>query len=74
MIVPGKRSVDLPLDLMPSTMTKLETPKCADQYFSDFDKNKEESCFKVGKVWVVYGTPDFMPRFYAVIRKIISCV
>ncbi|XP_055818231.1 uncharacterized protein LOC129887240 [Solanum dulcamara] len=70
--VPEKGSVDLPSDVGPSTMTEPETFDCADPDFSDFDKDKEESCFKVGQVWAVYDTLDAMPRFYAVIRKILS--
>ncbi|XP_049347740.1 uncharacterized protein LOC125812270 [Solanum verrucosum] len=70
--VPLKRSVDLPSDVGPSTMTEPKTFECADPDFSDFDKDKEESCFKVGQVWAVYDTLDAMPRFYAIIRKILS--
>ncbi|XP_060197865.1 uncharacterized protein LOC132626865 [Lycium barbarum] len=65
-------TLDLPSDLGPSTMTEPETYECADPDFSDFDKGREESCFKVGQVWAVYDTLDAMPRFYAVIRKIFS--
>ncbi|XP_049347763.1 uncharacterized protein LOC125812296 [Solanum verrucosum] len=70
--VPLKGSVDLPSDVGPSTVTEPKTFECADPDFSDFDKDKEESCFKVGQVWAVYDTLDAMPRFYAVIRKILS--
>uniref|UniRef100_M1C3B6 DNAJ heat shock N-terminal domain-containing protein n=1 Tax=Solanum tuberosum TaxID=4113 RepID=M1C3B6_SOLTU len=70
--VPLKGSVDLPSDVGPSTMTEPKTFECADPDFSDFDKDKEESCFKVGQVWAVYDTLDAMPRFYAIIRKILS--
>ncbi|WMV10239.1 hypothetical protein MTR67_003624 [Solanum verrucosum] len=60
------------VDVGPSTMTEPKTFECADPDFSDFDKDKEESCFKVGQVWAVYDTLDAMPRFYAIIRKILS--
>ncbi|KAK6803542.1 hypothetical protein RDI58_001326 [Solanum bulbocastanum] len=70
--VPLKESVNLPSDVGPSTMTEPKTFECAYPDFSDFDKDKEESCFKVGQVWVVYDTLDAMPRCYAVIRKILS--
>ncbi|WMV10241.1 hypothetical protein MTR67_003626 [Solanum verrucosum] len=60
------------VDVGPSTVTEPKTFECADPDFSDFDKDKEESCFKVGQVWAVYDTLDAMPRFYAVIRKILS--
>uniref|UniRef100_M1C1U8 Heat shock protein DnaJ n=1 Tax=Solanum tuberosum TaxID=4113 RepID=M1C1U8_SOLTU len=38
--------------------------------FSDFDKHKTENCFAVDQIWAVYDTLDFMPRFYAHIRKV----
>lgn len=43
-----------------------------DPEFCDFDKLREEQCFKVGQVWAAYDTVDAMPRFYAKIRKIFS--
>ncbi|KAL2922831.1 DnaJ-like protein subfamily B member 12 [Bienertia sinuspersici] len=43
-----------------------------DPEFFDFDKQREEQCFKVGQVWAAYDTADAMPRFYAKIRKIQS--
>ncbi|PHU29861.1 hypothetical protein BC332_01954 [Capsicum chinense] len=68
----SEQNLDLPSDVGPSTMTEPETFECADPDFSDFDKDREESCFKIGQVWAVYDTLDAMPRFYAVIRKILS--
>ncbi|KAK4379966.1 hypothetical protein RND71_001828 [Anisodus tanguticus] len=66
------RTVNRPSDPGPSIMTEPETYECADPDFTDFDKDKEESCFKVGQVWAVYDILDAMPRYYAVIRKIFS--
>ncbi|MCD7453889.1 hypothetical protein HAX54_022595 [Datura stramonium] len=43
-----------------------------DTEFSDFDKHKAENCFAVDQIWAVYDTLDFMPRFYAHIRKVFS--
>uniref|UniRef100_A0A7C9E752 J domain-containing protein n=1 Tax=Opuntia streptacantha TaxID=393608 RepID=A0A7C9E752_OPUST len=43
-----------------------------DPEFCDFDKDREENCFKVGQVWAAYDTVDAMPRFYARIRKVFS--
>ncbi|KAG5628146.1 hypothetical protein H5410_013364 [Solanum commersonii] len=37
-----------------------------------FDKDKGKPCFKVGQVWAAYDTLDVMPRFYAIIRNILS--
>ncbi|XP_061374350.1 uncharacterized protein LOC133316595 [Gastrolobium bilobum] len=43
-----------------------------DADFSDFDKDKKEECFVAGQIWAVYDTTDGMPRFYALIRKVLS--
>ncbi|WMV09438.1 hypothetical protein MTR67_002823 [Solanum verrucosum] len=54
------------------TMTESKSFEYPDPDFSNFDKDKDESCFKVGQVWVVYDTLDGMPRFYGIIREILS--
>ncbi|KAK7387850.1 hypothetical protein VNO78_22646 [Psophocarpus tetragonolobus] len=43
-----------------------------DAEFTDFDKDKKKECFAAGQVWAVYDTTDGMPRFYALIRKVLS--
>uniref|UniRef100_A0A1J3IZ92 Chaperone protein DnaJ n=1 Tax=Noccaea caerulescens TaxID=107243 RepID=A0A1J3IZ92_NOCCA len=43
---------------------------CDDPEFSDFDKQREESCFKVGQIWALYDEGEGMPRFYALIKKV----
>ncbi|RDX68123.1 hypothetical protein CR513_52917, partial [Mucuna pruriens] len=43
-----------------------------DAEFSDFDKDKKKECFATGQIWAVYDTTDGMPRFYALIRKVLS--
>ncbi|KAK4737446.1 hypothetical protein R3W88_001143 [Solanum pinnatisectum] len=53
-------------------MTESKSFEYPDLDFNDFDKDKNESCFKVGQVWVVYDTLDGMPRFYGIIREILS--
>ncbi|XP_004229298.1 uncharacterized protein [Solanum lycopersicum] len=70
--LPLKGSVDCPSDVGASAMAEPKIYQCADPDFSDFDKDKEESCFKVGQVWAIYDSLDAMPRFYAVISKIVS--
>ncbi|KZV14939.1 hypothetical protein F511_36226 [Dorcoceras hygrometricum] len=40
--------------------------------FSDFEKERMKNCFKNGQVWASYDTLDAMPRFYALVNKIIS--
>ncbi|KAK7303172.1 hypothetical protein RJT34_14074 [Clitoria ternatea] len=43
-----------------------------DPEFSDFDKDKKEDSFAAGQIWAIYDTVDGMPRFYALIRKVLS--
>ncbi|MED6156944.1 hypothetical protein PIB30_018866 [Stylosanthes scabra] len=43
-----------------------------DPEFSDFDKDKKEESFKPGQIWAVYDMTDGMPRFYALIKKVMS--
>jgi len=43
-----------------------------DAEFSDFDKDKRKQCFAAGQIWAVYDTAEGMPRFYALIRKVMS--
>ncbi|XP_025884719.1 uncharacterized protein [Solanum lycopersicum] len=54
------------------TVTESKSLEYPDPDFSNFYKDKDESCFKVGQVWAVYDTFDGMPRFYGVIRDILS--
>ncbi|KAL2960089.1 hypothetical protein AAZX31_17G021600 [Glycine max] len=43
-----------------------------DAEFSDFDKGKNKECFTAGQIWAIYDTSEGMPRFYALIRKVLS--
>ncbi|XP_054807848.1 uncharacterized protein LOC129310047 [Prosopis cineraria] len=43
-----------------------------DAEFSDFEKDKKEDSFVNGQIWAVYDTVDGMPRFYALIKKVLS--
>ncbi|XP_028759853.1 uncharacterized protein LOC114718644 [Neltuma alba] len=43
-----------------------------DAEFSDFEKDKKEGSFANGQIWAIYDTIDGMPRFYALIRKVLS--
>ncbi|CAJ1976187.1 unnamed protein product [Sphenostylis stenocarpa] len=45
---------------------------CFDADFNDFEKDKEEDCFAVKQMWAVYDNFDSMPRFYAIVKKVIS--
>ncbi|CAN0896547.1 DnaJ homolog subfamily B member 14 [Linum grandiflorum] len=46
--------------------------QCPDAEFTDFEKDKNENCFKVNQVWALYDEKDSMPRFYARVKKILS--
>ncbi|KAL0410466.1 UNVERIFIED_CONTAM: hypothetical protein Slati_3636300 [Sesamum latifolium] len=45
---------------------------CPDPEFSDFEKERDESCFSVNQFWACYDTLDGMPRFYAKVKKVCS--
>jgi curved DNA-binding protein CbpA len=49
-----------------------ETLEIPDPDFSNFENDKEESCFAVNQVWAIYDTTDGMPRFYARVKKVLS--
>ncbi|KAI8540462.1 hypothetical protein RHMOL_Rhmol09G0265600 [Rhododendron molle] len=43
-----------------------------DPDFHDFDSDRTESAFDDNQVWSAYDSDDGMPRFYALIHKVIS--
>ncbi|CAH9059093.1 unnamed protein product [Cuscuta epithymum] len=43
-----------------------------DPDFHNFDLDRTESCFKEKEVWAAYDDDDGMPRFYAMIHKVMS--
>uniref|UniRef100_A0A5B7AMK9 J domain-containing protein n=1 Tax=Davidia involucrata TaxID=16924 RepID=A0A5B7AMK9_DAVIN len=43
-----------------------------DPDFHDFDKDRIERCFGENQVWTAYDDDDGMPRYYAMIYKVIS--
>ncbi|KAF3795467.1 DnaJ-like protein subfamily B member 12 [Nymphaea thermarum] len=43
-----------------------------DPDFYDFDKDRSEKSFEPNQVWAAYDDDDGMPRFYALIQKVIS--
>ncbi|KAL1808766.1 hypothetical protein ACET3Z_025756 [Daucus carota] len=53
------------------TETEPEVYEYPDPDFSDFDKEREEKCFAAGQIWAIYDTQDAMPRFYALIKKVL---
>ncbi|CAA2961169.1 Hypothetical predicted protein, partial [Olea europaea subsp. europaea] len=55
-----------------NTAIEPETYVYPDPEFSDFDKCKKEECFSVGQIWAVYDELDGMPRYYALIKKVLT--
>ncbi|KAL3653610.1 hypothetical protein CASFOL_003291 [Castilleja foliolosa] len=49
-----------------------ESMSVPDSDFHDFDKDRSESSFGDNEVWAAYDDDDGMPRFYALISKVIS--
>lgn len=49
-----------------------ETMNVPDPDFHNFDQDRSESCFEDNEVWASYDADDGMPRFYALINKVIS--
>lgn len=47
-------------------------PVVPDPDFHDFDRERSEKCFEEGQVWAAYDDHDGMPRYYAMIQKVIS--
>ncbi|KAI4317664.1 hypothetical protein L6164_025515 [Bauhinia variegata] len=43
-----------------------------DSEFNDFERDKREECFAAGQTWAIYDITEGMPRFYAVIKKVLS--
>jgi len=43
-----------------------------DPDFHDFDKYRMEKSFKGDEIWATYDDEDGMPRFYALVQKVIS--
>lgn len=43
-----------------------------DSDFHNFDSDRLESCFGPNQVWAAYDDSDGMPRYYAVILKVVS--
>lgn len=42
-----------------------------DPDFHDFDRDRSERCFGENQVWAAYDDDDGMPRYYAIIHKVI---
>ncbi|GER56357.1 DnaJ protein-like protein [Striga asiatica] len=51
---------------------KLKNLEYSDSELNDFEKGRAKRNFNPGQIWAVYDTLDAMPRFYALINKVIS--
>ncbi|CAJ1941116.1 unnamed protein product [Sphenostylis stenocarpa] len=74
--VGGSKQVDETSGHSPDSTSKVSNQPNVyvfpDAEFSDFDKDKKKECFAAGQIWAVYDTAEGMPRFYALIRKVLS--
>lgn len=52
--------------------TKYASINVPDPDFHDFDHDRQEASFEANQVWAAYDDDDGMPRFYALIHKVIS--
>ncbi|OIV98210.1 hypothetical protein TanjilG_00082 [Lupinus angustifolius] len=55
-----------------SEVTEFLTMSVADPDFHDFDGDRIENAFGKNEIWAVYDDDDGMPRFYALINRVIS--
>ncbi|GAB4858424.1 hypothetical protein Ancab_009897 [Ancistrocladus abbreviatus] len=55
-----------------NAVVELASMKVPDSDFHDFDFDRTELSFGDNEVWAAYDTDDGMPRFYALIHKVIS--
>ncbi|XP_027919194.1 uncharacterized protein LOC114177826 [Vigna unguiculata] len=75
-VVGGAKQVDETSEHPPGSTSKVSNQPNVyafpDAEFSDFEKDKRKECFAAGQIWAVYDTAEGMPRFYALIRKVLS--
>ncbi|GFZ11931.1 hypothetical protein Acr_23g0003160 [Actinidia rufa] len=66
-VQPGKSKVD-----SSEKALEIKSMSVPDPEFYNFDKDRIEKCFGENQVWAVYDNEDGMPRYYALIRRVIS--
>ncbi|BAT77185.1 hypothetical protein LR48_Vigan01g311700 [Vigna angularis] len=75
-VVGGAKQLDETSEHSPNSTSKVSNQPNVyaflDAEFSDFDKDKRKECFAAGQIWAVYDSAEGMPRFYALIRKVLS--
>ncbi|KAL2226974.1 UNVERIFIED_CONTAM: DnaJ subfamily B member 14 [Sesamum indicum] len=69
---PGKGQVSHSADNASEGDAKAASMTVPDPDFHDFDQDRTESSFGDNEVWAAYDDDDGMPRFYALISKVIS--
>lgn len=55
-----------------SKAAEVQSMSVPDSDFHDFDNDRIESSFAENEVWAAYDNDDGMPRYYAMIRKVMS--
>lgn len=64
-----KKSVDRTADEQERQESAMSVP---DPDFHDFDLDRTENSFEDNQVWAAYDDDDGMPRFYALVHKVLS--
>ncbi|CAN4121263.1 unnamed protein product [Withania somnifera] len=65
----SSKTFDSYLDNEPAGCLSIHVP---DSDFHNFDSDRMECCFGPNQVWAAYDDSDGMPRYYAVILKVVS--
>lgn len=71
---PDMVEIESDSDLDSSSDKSSDGPKldCPDPDFSNFDDLRDGSQFRVNQLWALYDSHDSMPRYYAMVRKVVS--
>ncbi|KAG9155473.1 hypothetical protein Leryth_009900 [Lithospermum erythrorhizon] len=69
---PVKNSCDIASDVVKEETHVVTPMSVPDPDFHDFDLDRSENSFRDNEVWAAYDNDDGMPRFYALINKVIS--
>ncbi|KAL4192349.1 hypothetical protein AMTRI_Chr06g171480 [Amborella trichopoda] len=67
-----KAPSNAPNDVLDPEQPEPVTISVIDPDFHDFDNDRSEKCFEENQVWAAYDDDDGMPRYYAMIQKVLS--
>ncbi|MQL82798.1 hypothetical protein Taro_015271 [Colocasia esculenta] len=67
MITPNNFNVEADGDVQGTISMNVSDPD-----FHDFDMDRVERCFQADQIWATYDDDDGMPRFYVMIRDVLS--